>query len=605
MKALDDIVKALSKMVDSDDQDRIDWVRVKLDRLSDNQRIALEHVAQEQAEELGEKKKPTAVDARRLQSLVDVTSALAEIESSSASEAGAADTNDDDEQDSNEDGGETVEGTIVPDSPAAIDVPGDSQASQERRPDMASAMSMQKAQKFAGASLAGMPKHALSTSGNAGTMEVFAAADMPGKPMGTKFADAGELGRIVGERMRTLSSSGQGKYTAGLAVYKRMPDEERSPKITHDMPIDQIRSTLSRVTNPGRLQKNANGTFQNVGWCAPSEIDWTNFCDIPPLSGLIDLPSITINRGGIRLPIEPGLEELWGAAFTECYTEAEIMDREDPKVCYSLPCLEFDEHRLNMCHVCVTNSILQNYAYPEMISHYIDLLMFVFEHIMNGRIIQQMVDIALEQNEGAPYVPGPGTGGPLTSATTSVLESADIMAEHIRYRRRLQSDAVIEMVAPLWLRGVMRGDLAKRPGVDLLDVTDADLERYLAARNIRAQWVYDWQDAFTDENMAGFGGAEQFLTDMRWPNSVRLLMFPAGSFYLARDEFLRITGQYDYELLQYNNQLGIFAETAWQVIPRCYGAVVADIPICSNGATGELGAVECPVDEALAVAGRG
>src|SRR5690625_7979499 len=101
------------------------------------------------------------------------------------------------------------------------------------------------------------------------------------------------------------------------------------------------------------------------------------------------------------------------------------MRRVDPKVCYNIPCVEFDEHRLDMCHVCITNSILANYAYPELITYYIDLLMWIFEHRLNANIIARMVELALANQPGnAPYTPTAGLCRPLNAATASVLERA-------------------------------------------------------------------------------------------------------------------------------------------------------------------------------------
>jgi len=588
MKELERLIETVSALKHDDEGKRVRIAATDAEDLTQRERDAIGVIAEEQARELGKKKRPTADEARRLRSLVDIAKAMAPADDT-------ADTADNAETETGEDGGAGTD-VVVPDS---IDVPEDTPVAEERRPDMAGAMSLQTAKTF-GNALNSMPRHAVTKANPAAQFQAYAAADLPDKPMGSLFTDVNELGRSVGERMRTLSGNGKSKSSSGLLVYKRQPDEEQRPFVSPDMAPTEVQKVFNRVTDTSRLVREPDGTFQNTGWCAPSEIDYS-FCPIPPLAGLIDLPGITINRGGIRFPIEPGLEDLWGGDFMDCYTESEIIGRTEPKVCYPIPCVEFDEHRLDTCHVCITNSILANYAYPELITYYLDLLMWIFEHRLNANIIARMVEFALANQPGnAPYTPTDGLFGPLNAATASVLEGAELMAEALRYRRRLPETTIIEAVMPLWLRGVMRSDLAKRNGVDLLAVTDADLERYLAARNIRAQWVYDWQDAYTDANTAGFGGSTQFDAGMQWPTSVQILMYPAGTFLLARDEIVRVTGQYDYTLLEHNNQLGIFAETAWQVIPRCYGAMLAEIPICANGVTGGQSIIECPTPAAVA-----
>src|SRR5699024_1564848 len=288
--------------------------------------------------------------------------------------------------------------------------PDDTPVAEERLPNMAGAMSLQTAKSF-GNAIISMPRHAVTKANPAAQFQAYAAADLPDKPMGSLFTDVNDLGRSVGERMRTLAGNGKSKSSSGLLVYKRQPDEERRPFVSPDMAPTEVQKVFNRVTDTTRLVREPDGTFQNTGWCAPSEIDYS-FCPIPPLAGLIDLPGITINRGGIRFPIEPGLEELWGGDFTECYTEPEIIGRTEPKVCYPIPCVEFDEHRLDMCHVCITNSILANYAYPELIPYYLDLLLWISEHRWTANIIPRMSKLALENKRGsAPYTPENGLCG--------------------------------------------------------------------------------------------------------------------------------------------------------------------------------------------------
>ena len=66
-------------------------------------------------------------------------------------------------------------------------------------------------------------------------------------------------------------------------------------------------------------------------------------------------------------------------------------------------------------------------------------------------------------------------------------------AEIYRSYYKMSQDALIEAVAPGWLRGAFQTDISKRSGVLELGLTDNDIAAALAARNIRVQWVEDWQ----------------------------------------------------------------------------------------------------------------
>lgn len=578
MEELEQLINSGKNLASETEDRRVRMLRANAQDLPEREASAVSLMAEREIKALKEKtaglKRPAKEDIARLTALVDVVQAL-------------------DTSGTDSDGGETADAEETPEAivPDSIEVPEESDYAKDQRPEMAGAMSMSQAQRFSGSALTGMPRHAVSAptnGGSTGQFQAFAAADLPDIPMGTRFESPQQMGSSIAHRMRTLQS-GQGKSTGGLIVFRRQEDESTRPRLTPDMSPTQVADIFSTVANPSRLTKDVSGAFQNTGFCAPSEIDYS-FCDIPPLSGLIDLPTMDINRGGVRVPIMPGLEELWGADFMDCYTEAEIMAREEPKVCYPVPCVEFEEHRLNLCHVCITNSILADYAYPELVNYYINLLMWIFEHRLNANIIASMVEWA-----GPAITATDGTMGPLNAATATTLGAVERVAEHQRYAYRLADTAIMDVIAPRWLRGVIRSDLAKRNGVDMLSVTNAQIDAYFGVRNIRVQWVYDWQDAYTDGDPAGFGGSTSLTTSgLAWPGTVQLLVYPAGTFVQFREEIIRITGQYDYELLQHNNQLGAFAETAWTVFPRCYGANLIEIPICANGVTGEQAAITCP-----------
>src|SRR5690625_5001931 len=142
------------------------------------------------------------------------------------------------------------------------------------RPCQGGAMSLQTAKTF-GNALNSMPRHQVTKANPSAQFQAYAAADLPDKPMGSLFTDVNDLGRSVGERMRTLSGNGKSKSSSGLLVYKRQPDEEQRPFVSPDMAPTEVQKVFNRVTDTSRLVREPDGTFQNTGWCAPSEIDYS------------------------------------------------------------------------------------------------------------------------------------------------------------------------------------------------------------------------------------------------------------------------------------------------------------------------------------------
>jgi hypothetical protein len=102
-------------------------------------------------------------------------------------------------------------------------------------------------------------------------------------------------------------------------------------------------------------------------------------------------------------------------------------------------------------------------------------------------------------------------------ATAPVLTAIELQATHYRYVHRMADTAVLEAIFPRWVRGVIRSDLSRRLGVDLLRVQPAD-QGWFTERGINAQFVYNYQDLT--------GAAGSFTA---WPSEVKFLLYAAGT----------------------------------------------------------------------------
>lgn len=312
------------------------------------------------------------------------------------------------------------------------------------------------------------------------------------------------------------------------------------------------------------------------GWCAPSE-QLYDFCDVPDATDLVSLPEITINRGGIRWPVEPDLSSIFEAFqffFTEVDLEAEDEDGNPTaiKQCVSIPCPdEFDEIRLNAVGYCVEAGILQTQGWPELITWFMQHL--AQEHL---RAISRRTILDVVNGSGAPIITPPTS---VMGVVGSVLNSLDLNATNIRLRRGLSRTATIEGIAPSWFPAVLRADMVYRHGgADSLNVTDAMVNEWLTARNIALQYVGDWQT-----RDAGYPGA---LNTLSWPASVQVVLYPAGTWFRSMSPVIELGVFYPKEQLQVNRYTRFFTEDAIAVGRRCNISVVAEIPLAVTGAIG-------------------
>lgn len=327
------------------------------------------------------------------------------------------------------------------------------------------------------------------------------------------------------------------------------------------------------------------------GWCAPSE-QLYDFCEVPLATDLVALPEITINRGGVRWPIEPDLSAIF-QNFEFFFTEPELEALPAPvKECVEIPCPDqFKEIRLNAVGYCVEAGILQTQGWPELIDWFMRSITQEHLRALSRRTILDMV---------AQSTPISLTGASLgVSASSSVLNTLELMAINLRLNKGYARGYTIEMVAPNWLHAVIRADFAQQEGLDIKSVTDAQIDQWFSARGIRAQFVADWQTR--EIGMPGNLGT------LKWPGAVSVLLYPAGTFFRALSNVIEFGVQYPRELLQLNRYSRFFTEDAYAVAKRCDESLVVTIPICPNGGYGAAITVSCntPDNEVQSLATSG
>lgn len=423
------------------------------------------------------------------------------------------------------------------------------------------------------------------------SFSLVAAADVPEFSTGQQLNGLADLALAWERRMGPMitgnvNSGRDGERTrVGLARIKRnVPDEFM---IRDDSEADdKIRFATDESRLPG------GSLVAAAGWCAPSE----QLYDLCPIritqEGLIDLPSVTARRGGIRYPADFDWSTLWGS-IGFYLTEAEVIAGVE-KPCYEVPCpTEFEECRMDVSGLCIRTPILMERGWPERVEQFMQGALLVHAHKMNARMLARME--ALSTLVTFPAAPDPDPAASIVDphgpgAVESVLSILELQVQFQRYRDRLSQTATLEMIAPFWLRGILKSDLRKKLGIDnRWDVTDAVLDRYLRAIGVSPQWVYDWQDALATGSATDFGGD----VPTEWPSTVRVLLYPAGTFFRLQADVINLDGVYDHASLIQNIYTALFTEEGWQVCNRCGESYVIELNLCPNGLSGSQQLTQC------------
>lgn len=401
---------------------------------------------------------------------------------------------------------------------------------------------------------------------------VLAAAEVGGFVAGQGM-DWPDIGRMIDRRLTSFNHS---QYSAaqrggqhmrqqfGVVTIRKPFDPELVVQNNDPGHVDEV---LQRARNESRLP--GNSLVAAGGWCAPSETIY-DLCEMESRDGLVSVPEIGIARGGISWTTGPDFATIYNNTGF-CYTEQDVIDGDfdgnggGSKPCYTVPCPSFTEARMGVCGLCINAGLLQQRGYPEVIARTVRGALVAHDHKMSANVISAIVAGSTAVTATAAQV----------GATAPILDTIEQQVEHIRYTQRMSRGATMEAVFPYWVRGAIRSDLARRQGIDLLNVSDAQIDGWFRARGINPQYVYDWQPL--DTTAVG--------TFKAWPATVQFLLYPAGTWVKGGADVITLDTIYDSVLLGQNEFTALFTEEGYLMAKLCHDSRVVTVAICPDGAT--------------------
>jgi len=327
--------------------------------------------------------------------------------------------------------------------------------------------------------------------------------------------------------------------------------------------VDEV---LQRARNEHRLP--GGSLVAAGGWCAPSETLY-QLCELESRDGLVSVPTIGVARSGIQFTLGPTFQEIYDdTGFA--YTEQDAIDGDwdgqggGSKPCYQAECPPFSEVRLQLAGLCINAGLLQQRGFPELIARTTRGALVAHDHKMSANVINAIVagSTAVTMTAGQ------------AGATAPLLDAIELQVEHFRYSTRLARSTTLEAIFPYWVRGVVRADLSRRTGIDLISVTDAMIDGWFAQRGIAVQYVYDWQPIT--------GAATAFKA---WPATVKFLLYAAGTWVQGGGDLITLDTIYDSTLLGQNEFTALFTEESWLVAKLCHDSRVIEIALCGDGST--------------------
>jgi len=436
---------------------------------------------------------------------------------------------------------------------------------------------------------------------NYGTL--VAAADVPGIPAGTHLDMRGFAKAF---QARAAAYAGMGKtampvhhgvavierdYPAELTVWGDQRDEEILANVINESRLpggSLLKSTELRYNELGGQDANVSLTAAS-GWCAPSETIYT-ICSQITTDGLADFPEVQARRGGVRHNTGLDFGTIFGSGTGYFnLTEAQVASG-TAKTCLEIPCPDFTDDRLGVTGLCLTGNLLAIRGYPEYTATFTQGAMAAHAHQLNALQVAAVAtgSTAVSLTAQQPWA-SDGT------VASNLLGASEMAIVDIKYNLRLMRSATLEVLFPYWVLAQFRADFSRRTGgnsVDNMAVTDAMIMQWFAIRGARVQFIYDWQDAFSDAVTAGEPGSATPINAL--PVTTDFLVYPAGTWVRAVSDVITLNSVYDSTLLRTNQVTHLFMETGWKMLKMCPVSRVYTVPTCPTGETTSTQSITCP-----------
>lgn len=426
-------------------------------------------------------------------------------------------------------------------------------------------------------------------------LAIVAASATADAAIGSQFTDLDALGKAVTSYARGMATShGNPSYVPLATVrnsYDVVLDERTNPA--------HVEARFREMTARGRSAADFAAMVAAGGWCAPSENRYS-FFNIACEDGRVDLPTFGVERGGVKWPVSPSLASVFtnpgafapfGATFSVSsvpwlWTEgSDILAAtgSPTKPCIRVPCPTFDEARLECYGICLTVGNLTDNAFPESTRNTLALLMSAHYHASNLRYLATMSSLSTLST------PASGIGAAGSGVAAPLLGAVELAAIDYRTKYGMCEGDVLEVILPIWAKGAVRSDLAKRTGCcDMLAVTDAQIAEWFDRRGVRVQFVADYQ--VRTAGLPGVGDGDGLTA---WPTAVEFMIYAAGTFMLGNGMSLDLGVVRDSTLNALNDHTAAWMEECHLIAKFGHESRRYIVNICTDGTTGAADLTAC------------
>lgn len=416
------------------------------------------------------------------------------------------------------------------------------------------------------------------------TSRLVAPANLSNFNIGHQYGSIAEVAQAANQAFSLMPNNGVPGQFVRTSV---MELQRNKPAELVVGPNDNAEKMLQVLDYAGSESRLSEGSLvAAAGWCAPSQIDYGLF-ELETDDGLLDLPEIQINRGGLQFTTGPDFSSIFAGAGYWHQTETQVQAATS-KPTMVIPCPSFTEKRLEVEGVAITGAFLQDRGYPEMVERFVRGALIAHARKLNIFKINQIVaGSTLFDYTNVANLP---VTDPLYKDQTVLSRLLAVIGTQVmdyRYKYRMAQNATLECILPYWLLEAARADVQRRMGMaspeDAFNITSAMINGWFAARGVRIQWIYDWQDAYNSTNTSIVGQTAGIYV---LPQVVEAIIYAAGTWVAGVSPVIRLDTVYDSTNLALNQYAALFSEEGILVAKRGFESRRLKVAVVPSGATG-------------------
>jgi hypothetical protein len=428
---------------------------------------------------------------------------------------------------------------------------------------------------------------------------VIASAAAGGIAAGQVLSSSDELAEVMSETLIQMQRDPKNfgrKRKVASARWSYPEDRQLGDSAsTNTKRIEQVCGLRA-----GRYDRRTGALTASGGICLPLAADfsvptWLT-ADRPLRDGL---PQFQATRGGVQYmtPPDVGVPDLQGTASgaglaTRVWSEAtDLAPSGQVKPVWTVSCGTPETVYVNAVPTRIQFGNMQARFSSEMLAANTDVA-------IGTAAREAELELLTLMHQSANQV----TPEKFLGATRDLLASADLLAQQYRYSHRIGDNTSLTAVFPSWARGVIRADLSRElahdnsGGVNVLAITDAQIDDWFAVRGINVIWTLDGLKAGT----YGTGGSalpNQYFAlatagaEPQWPNQasdgsfvIGWLLYAEGSFQFLDGGRLDLGVVRD-SVLDSTNDFEVFVETFESVAFRGVEAYEVQSTVAPTGAS--------------------